>query len=317
MIKRISKRVVYHGLLFGAVFLIVLGLFVVWHLLFPQPETVVGPIDAPAPILRIGASHQFLANLIQEIGGSYVTTVVLPPPAQIDETPLTLCDKSSVFFGLNTQLDGWIQEICGSRDSTPIKVFLDSYIGTSIDQDSPQAPSTQAPPVIMGADKGYYWLSTQGGKDLARAIAKILSEADPVHKVEYLNNAYAVAYQLDNVYGSVKDPMSNLRVAPVITWGDGWQEVITEYNGHIVQTIDPIQSAQEKIASIASIADYLKKHKRAIVVGDLSLPFDDIKKLYPDSARRIVVLDPTGDFSDIWPYKAYVQQNLLRITQAL
>lgn len=315
--KRVSKQYIHNGMLFAAVFLAVLGLFIIWHQIFPQSQTALEKITAPTPLLRVGVAHQFLANLIQEIGGSYVATVVLNSPSQNDESPLQVCGKSSVFFGLNASLDGWIQEICGSRDPTPIKVFLDSYIGVSIDQDSAQNPSTQAPVIITGADKGYYWLSTQGGKDLARAIAKILSEADPVHKVEYLNNAYAVAYQLDEIYGSVKDPMSNLRVAPVIAWGDGWQEIIAEYNGKIAQTIDPIQSAQEKIVSIASIADYLKKHRRAIVVGDLSLPFDDIKKLYPDSVRRMVVLDPTGDFSDIWPYRVYVQQNLLRITKAL
>jgi ABC-type Zn uptake system ZnuABC Zn-binding protein ZnuA len=242
----IQRRKIYNVVLFCVIFCVVGGLFILYHRVVPSSDEAIEYIGDISPLLRVGTAHPFLANLVKEIGGSYVTVISVSESTTQDESPTDICSKMSVFFGLNKQVDGWVQDICESKDDSFVDVFLDSYVGIPIDQDSVASSSLQTSRSFSISDKGFYWLSTQGGKDMARAIAKILSEADPVHKVSYLDNAYTVAYQLDDVYGSIKDPIYNLHIAPIIVWGDEWQELIAEYDGHIVQTIDPIQNEKER-----------------------------------------------------------------------
>ncbi len=308
----IRTQRIKNSILFLVIFSIVLLVFILWYQIFSPAKHIAEDITVTAtPVIHVGAGHSFLANLVKEIGGMYVSVANIKEPSGVVENASEVCGDSVVLFGLDTTHDGWLQELCGSDGGKTAVVFLDTYIGTA-DQES-----TTTQNLFPGVDKGYYWMTTQGGKDMARVIAKILSEFDPVHKVSYLDAAYNIAYQLDTVYGSVKDKMYNLRVAPVIAWGYGWQGVVGEYEGKIAKTIDTVQDSQERTSSIKQTAEDLKKNKRTVVIGDLSLPLDDLKKIYRDGARRIVILDPWGDFSDVWPYKVFVEQNLLRITQAL
>lgn len=309
---KVRTQRIKNSILFLVIFGIVLILFILWYRIFSPTKHIADDITITAtPVVRVGVGHSFLANLVKEIGGMYVSVANIKEPSGIVESASDVCGDSVVLFGLNATHDGWLQELCGSNGEKTAVVFLDTYIGTT-DQES-----TTTQKLFSGTDKGYYWMTTQGGKDMARIVAKILSEFDPVHKVSYLDAAYNIAYQLDTVYGSVKDKMYNLRVSPVIVWGYGWQGVVGEYEGKIIKTIDTVQNNQEREATLKQIAEDLKKNKRMVVLGDLSLPFEDLKKLYRDGTRRVVILDPWGDFSDVWPYKVFVEQNLLRMTQAL
>lgn len=304
-----------NGILFIIIFFLVLAVFVLWHTLFASKQTAQETTLISAPVVRVGVAHPFLANLIKEIGGAYVSVVSIKEPSSSLEDSSKICNESVLFFGLTDTTDGWIKELCGTENDKTAIVFLDTYIGASNQNSDPAAVSTEY--ASSGVDKGYYWLTIQGGKDMARAIAKVLSEIDSVHKVSYLDAAYTVVYQLDEVYGSIKDKIYNLHVAPVIAWGDGWQGIVEEYEGKIKKTIDIAQSSQEQEEDIKQIAQDLKNNARTIVIGDMSFPFDNLKSIYRDGGRRVVILDPWGDFSDTWPYKVFVQQNLLRITQAL
>lgn len=290
----------------------------VWHSMgIPTPISE-DPTFIAAPTIHIGVTHQFLANVVKEIGGGYVTVVRIKEPNGSLEDTTDVCRESVVFFGLSADVDGWVKELCGSENDKTAVVFLDTYGDALVhDESTADTPPPTKLEDISETKGGYYWLTTQGGKDMVRAIAKVLSEIDPVHKVSYLDAAYATAYQLDDVYGSIKDKIYNLRTAPVIVWGQGWEDIIAEYEGKIVKTIPPPQNDQERELYIKEIAKDLMDNSRMIIVGDMSLPFDELKNLYRDGGRRIVLLDPWGDFSDIWPYKVFVQQNLLRITQAL
>ena len=302
-----------NGILFVGIFLFVLGVFVIWRMIFVPTHIAEDPAFVAAPVMRVGVAHPLLANLIHEIGGSYVQVISMKEPGTSLEDTTDMCHEAVVFFGLNATADGWIKEVCGSGNDKTAVLFLDTYGGLNQGETSVASSSDS----FSQNGGGYYWLTVQGGKNIARAIAKVLSEIDPVHKVTYLDAAYTVAYQLDDLYGSIKDKIYNLKSAPILVWGEGWQGIVQEYEGTIKQTIPVPQNDQERKTTIEHIAADLQKNPRTIIIGDTTLPFEEIKKLYRDGGRRMVILDPWGTFSDIWPYKVFVQQNLLRITQAL
>ena len=283
--------------------------------MFVPAQIVEEPTFITAPTIRVGVAHPFLANLIKEIGGTYVSVITIKEPNVFPEDTTEVCHGSIVFFGLTADVDGWVKELCGTENNKTAVIFLDTYVHIGEQGTTTATSSTERN--VLGDSRGYYWLTTQGGKDMARVIAKVLSEIDPVHKVSYLDASYSVAYQLDDLFGSIKDKIYNIRVSPVIAWGNGWGGIVEEYGGKITKIIDTPQSDQERDLYVKQIAQDLMHNTRTVVVGDMSLPFDELKKIYRDGGRRVVILDPWGDFSDIWPYKVFVQQNLLRITQAL
>lgn len=301
-----------HAILFCIIFTLVLGTFIAWHRLQKQPEIHdEAIIAATRPLLRVGIAHPFLEGLVREIGSSFVATMLIAPDHEKIENETNICDKMDIFFGISSA-DEWVKDLCGGNSRVAL-VFLDTYVQA---QEKRIAGKAAIPPQSVYTT-GYFWLSTEGAINMSRAIAQVLSSADSVHKVSYLDNAYAINHQLDDVYKKVKDRLYDMRNVWLVGWGDGWDAIADEYGGSIRKTLDITYDPSLQKQSIQELGTNIQKHTRAVVLTDATFPLQLFTKQYPSSARTVVTLDPWGDFSEVWSFSTFVEQNLLRVAQAL
>jgi ABC-type Zn uptake system ZnuABC Zn-binding protein ZnuA len=299
-------------LLFFAVFIFVLFIFLLWYQFHTKPEVHEEALVAAArPRLRVGITHPFLEGMTREIGSSFVTTVrVVPFEEKADDTNM-VCEDMDIFFGISDS-DGWVKDMCGA-DSAVAIVFLDTYAQAQEKKIAPEIATTSQSIYTTG----YFWLSTRGAKNIARIVAQILSSADGVHKVSYLDNAYAIGRQLDDTYKKVKDQLYDVRKVSLVGWGDGWGALIDEYDGRLKKTIDITYDPSAQSQLVELLYTDMQNYNRPLLLTDATFPLSLFSTRYPVLKNRVAVLDPWGDFSDTWSFAAFVEQNLLRVGQAL
>jgi hypothetical protein len=301
-----------HIVLFCVVFIFVLCVFLLWYQFRKGPEIHNEAIVAAArPRLRVGIAHPFLEGMVREIGSSFITTVRVVPPEGRDDAAHDVCDEMDIFFGISNG-DEWVKDMCGENHEVAF-VFLDTYVQAQEKRIAGEAIT--APQSVYTT--GYFWLSTQGAKNMIRTVAQVLSSADGVHKVSYLDNAYVIGHQLDDAYKKVKDQLYDMRQVWLMSWGDEWGALADEYNGRIQQIVDVTYDPSVQLELMESIYTNIQKHARVILLVDATFPLSSFITQHPSVARHVVVLDPWGDFSDTWSFAAFVEQNLLRMAQVL
>jgi ABC-type Zn uptake system ZnuABC Zn-binding protein ZnuA len=301
-----------------------IGSFFVMHTskrLFEGEDVAGGEGEKPA--LRVATSFPFLADMIRQVGKKRVEVVLTEALRSRSESQLEVSDADaflkgvSIFFSLDASSDAWAHSAITKNKI--LFVNMQSAISAGGEGEQTPAPEDGRGGGILARQavrEGYYWLSPLNGKDMARYVARILSEADPTYKVNYLNNAYDYAYMLTDQYHRLDDALAVYDRRKIFAISDKWMPLLSDFSMNMGEAFDlPSENGQALSAAVASIANVMQHNPSALLVADIYFPMDMLRTYDPASAERVVVLDPYGDFIEGSTYSDFLAGNVRRFQE--
>jgi len=311
--KGTHKRFFKEVGLFAVVFAVVACIFISTNSMRKwsgnQDTTLVETPSIENEKIKIGVSTSFLADMIGRVGGEKVFVEIIPqvqctPPwsRNVYEKPIEgqkIFDTLSMYFALDKPRDGWAVTCLLGNTKTAL-VWLDEYI--------------QARGDATGTPKGsgYYWLSLSNGEEMVRFIARALSEADPINKVFYLNNAHDYVYELNELKSQTNTNIRNAMMRPIVTQENMWNDFVEEYGGEIKKTIKNTNDKKELEKDSAAAAAFMKQNARAWGIVDVSFPLDVLRTKSGGDISRVKVLDPLGIGIEKATYMQLIEENVRR-----
>lgn len=145
-----------------------------------------------------------------------------------------------------------------------------------------------------GAYDLHFWLDPQNGKVLVGDIAKVLSENDPDHAVQYEKNAADYAEKLDALTKDIDNELQPVKDKPFIVFHDAYQYFENRFG---VKAVGSITVSPEKAPGAARIKDIHEKIKSLGAVCVFSEPqFEPklVNTVIDGTDAKTGVLDPLG-----------------------
>lgn len=199
--------------------------------------------------ISIAVSVFPVANIVEQVAGTEgKVEVVIPPfanPHHFIPRPSTAVrlQKAAVFFGVTAEFDGWVRKFL---PETAKVVFLKT----------PDQPNE------------HIWLYPEGGRQIARKAAKVLSELYPEKTGVFQSNLQTFLKSLDQSDEQIATELAPLKGAQFIQYHPAWNNFAARYGLKILATIS---NGHGKELSARDLMDLIQKaraeHVQVVVMG--------------------------------------------------
>ncbi|MFA6099480.1 MAG: metal ABC transporter substrate-binding protein [Patescibacteria group bacterium] len=282
------------SLFVGGAVLIVAAMIVVFVVLNNPPAA-----HPSSDKLRIAATIHPLANIISQVGGSYVDVqTILPPgasPHTFEPTPEQIrnLQGTKLIFSIGHGLDNWVKLLA---DNVPnaTSVVMDQGIklrDLPADQIDPDIPNENVDP--------HYWLDVSNAKIMSQDIASYLAQKDPTHQTEYANNLSAYLGQLDKLNAEIKNQLRDLSHKELITHHNAWGYFADAYGLKIVGTFEISPGKEPTPQQIADLQTKVKTYNVQMIFSEPQLSEQSLIPFVQDLKLKIAVLDPEGGLKNM------------------
>jgi len=201
-----------------------------------------GPISISVSVFPV-------ANIVAQVAGTEgKVEIVIPPfanPHHFTPKPSMAMklQKTDVFFGVTAEFDGWIRKFLS--ETTKV-IFLKT----------PDQPNE------------HIWLYPEGGRQIARKAAKVLSELYPEKSGVFQSNLQTFLKSLDQADEQIATELAPLKGAQFIQYHPAWNNFAARYGLKILATIS---SGHGKELSARDLMDLIQKarteHVQVVVMG--------------------------------------------------
>ncbi len=190
-----------------------------------------------------------IANIVAQVAGAEgEVEMVIPPlanPHHFFPTPATAVNlqNADVFFGVTPEFDGWIQK------------FL---------------PKTTKVVFLKGADQPneHIWLYPEGGRRIAKKVAKTLSNISPGKSDIFRRNLDGFLNSMDQIEKKLAILLAPIYGATFIQYHPAWNNFAARYGLKILATIS---NGHGKELSPRELMGLIQKaraaHVRVVVMG--------------------------------------------------
>jgi zinc transport system substrate-binding protein len=141
----------------------------------------------------------------------------------------------------------------------------------------------------------HFWLDPLNAKILVNYIAKILSNADPMHAKEYQHNAHITQTRLDTLNQDLKDQLKSAQNKPYIVFHDAYQYFEHRYGLKGVGAISLNPEIPPSAKRVKHIQDIIKNTHASCVFSEPQFQSKIIQTILEGTKARTGELDPLGD----------------------
>lgn len=288
------RKTVQNILLFLAVFSVVAAIFLFGFFHSrdgTEPGQAASSSDLLAgdlPLFTLVTPYSFVADILGKVGGPVVDVSVVGVPATggISAAQYGELRDADALFVLDETADAWAIHLVEEANHIRVVRLSDGV------SDFPQG------------ERYYYWLSPDKMGNVVRFIARTLGDMDPVHTVQYLDNAYAYAYDLDSFSQTLSESLGGARRFTFNSAGSGFSPFIQEYKFTFGKNIG---------TKVENVSAYLSAHPREYVFTDVLFPASAIKD--ESIRRRIITMDPYGLLFSGDTYVDFLNNNVGRLLE--
>ena len=265
-------------LLFFTVFIVVAGIFSIGVFnsdsFTASVDTVVADaggedVIAPQALFIAASAYPFINDVLARVVGHFVEV------RQIQRHAAHEIDEVDAFFILDERADAWV------RAGEEIKTFY-----------------------LRGehAVGDYYWLSPELMADVVRFIARSFSEVDPVHAVQYFDNAYAYAYELEELHQSYREVLGDIRKRTFSSVGEGFWILLEAYD---------LKKGVTVAFTLEDVRKRLSAKPDEYILAEVIFPATGIED--ERISNRIILLDPFGYLFSGGTYVDFLDENMRQL----
>lgn len=308
---RVAMKKKSISLFVGGAVLIMVAMIVVFVVLNNPPAT-----HPSSDKLRIAATIHPLADIISQVGGSYVDVqTILPPgasPHTFEPTPEQIrnLQGTKLIFAIGHGLDSWVKPLA---DNVPNAISIITDRGIKLrdlpaDQIDLDAPDENVDP--------HYWLDVSNAKIMSQDIADALIQTDPTHKDAYVANLSSYLAKLDQLDKDIKDRLSDLSKHELITHHNAWGYFADTYGLKIVGTFEISPGKEPTPRQIADLQSKVRQYDIMTIFSEPQLSEQSLVPFVQDLKLKIAVLDPEGGLNNMG-YFDLMRYNATTIANAL
>ncbi len=298
--------------LFGCIFAVVAFAFAYRFFRVPQLEGEGASFGLPVsetteeqPLFTAVSAYPFVSDLLKEVGGSFVDVRTVSQDGRggsgtgFSAEQFDLLKSAQLIVLLDERVDGWMG-VPVADGSARIMRLRDGV--RELPFDAPYISKRNRP-------EEYFWLSPDEMDPVIRHVARVFGEIDPVHKVQYLDHAYALLYKLDDLSQRHQDALRGSKQAYSVL-GYGFFPLLEQYDLRLGTRI--IAENRPVSEVIQLMRKRLSDHPEEFVVTDVSFPVSS-SDMDAGMRKRIIFLDPYGQLFAKGSYIDFLEENMRRL----
>jgi zinc transport system substrate-binding protein len=279
-----------------------------------------------APRLQVAATIFPLYDLVRQVGGPDVETVlVLPPgasPHTVAFTPSMIrsLTGSAAIFAIGHGLDDWAVRLAADAGvprtvRTDARIALRSgYEGGHVHgaEDEPRQQA-EAP----GSADPHYWLAIPNAMQMVQTIASVLGELDPAGKSGYEQRAAVYRHELQVADRAIRQRFAEVLRHDIALFHSAFDYFAAAYGVRIVATFEPIPGQEPGPRHVREFLRRLREHNLRVLFIEPQLNAAPLRSLARDIGVNLQELDPLGGIEGRQSYLALMRFNASQIASAL
>jgi manganese/iron transport system substrate-binding protein len=257
--------------------------------------------EKPSPIEEKTESKLVIAttmipveNLVREIGGDKVETILIVPEGQSPHTfepsPQTMkaISNADSIFKIG-EIDDWISSLA------LISKVPEFTIGEGITL----MPFKETLVIGEEEDEGgeydpHYWLSINKGELIAENISQELSRLDKDNIDYYAENLLSFLGRAERADAEIREILSELTNRKIITFHDAWGYFAEDYELEIVAIYQPSPGKEPLPQDVKMLIDKAREYDIKAFFSEVSMPMSSLESIGKDEGIKVVALNPLG-----------------------
>jgi len=298
-------------------FSVILLLSVIGGVIFARQSQVK---DTPLK-LPVVATFYPLAEFARQVGGDLVEIQTLVPtgtePHDFEPTTQDIAKthKSAVLLYNGLGFEGWLNKVIPDLEKSGV-LLVDSSQGISVlaANQSLSGEESLADPHI--------WLDPTLAQQQVRTITAAFIKADPIHQIQYQQNADAYIQKLQMLDQSFKTGLSNCQGRQVVTSHAAFGYLAKKYGFQVLPISGLSPDEEPSPQRLAQIAREVKKNQTPYIFFESLVSPALANTIAVETGAKTLVFNPLEGLAqaDISAGKEYIsvqEQNLQNLRLAL
>ena len=252
-----------------------------------------------------------LYDLVQEIGGEKVETILLLPPGAsphaFEISPQKVKDLagSQLLFMIGLKLDDWAINLVNKTND--VKVV---DLSTAVELQTLTEEGDEA-----GDFDPHYWLSPQQAKLIVNQIAKELGVVDEANSEYYLVRAQSYQQKIEEKITVWQSTLAKMENKNLVVFHDAWGYFASDFNLNIVANLEPFPGKSLSPKYLEEINKIIKQYQVKILFVEPQLAINIAQTFAQDLGLEIRVLDPLGGLDNRDSYLSLIEYNVNEIAR--
>ncbi|GEM_PF-5973170 len=258
------------------------------------------PISAATTnTISVVTTLAFLADLTQEIGGSYVTVTHLVPglgsPHSFEPTirHLMLLQDADLFVQVGLDLEPWSEQLLKSSDRDKLRAIS---LGTESDHDP------------------HIWLDEPHLIAMIEKLTKTLAEMMPSGADYFAIQAKSFLARAEGIFARYRRMMPQQAVS-VVTAVPTYSYLLADFNLREIGPLEEGHGDQPSAKKVAQLISQAKTDKAVAVISEQGFDHGFGAILAQETGLPLVLLSPTPAPNE--DYLSFIQRNLEMLTSAV
>jgi len=248
-----------------------------------------------------------LMNIVSGIGGIRIMSLADSVTGCLHDYQLTTRDmailsKAEVLVVNGAGLESFLENIVRNR---PGLTVIDASAGMDL-------------LVSGGVTNAHVWVSPGRHIGQIRRIADGLARWDPVHAVQYQNNAAAYIGRLEAMKKGMDSKLQPLHGRDIITFHEAFPYFANEFHLKVVGVIEREPGSAPSAAEMASLIQMVRKNGIRTLFVEPQYPAKVATAIARETGAGIYTLDPVVSGPDATnAYISIMEQNAVELERAL
>lgn len=284
--------------------------------------------------LIVAATIFPLYDIVRQVGGGRADVrLILAPgasPHTFEATPGLVRDLAGAraVFMIGAGLDDWAAEAAQAagnaalidlHEEAAIRPYAD--FGHGLDEEHGVENENEDEHEEDGHEHGqydpHYWLDPAIAADMARAVARHLSELDPDSASEYEQNAEMFAAEVSVRARGWQERLSGLEDRKLIVFHDAWNYFADHFGLEIAASFEPFPGRAPSPRYLADLIAAAREHDVKALFVEPQLSRQAMDDLAADLGLDVRVLDPLGGVPGRESYIELMEYNVAEVYEAL
>lgn len=285
------------------------------------------PSLAPAK-LQVVTTTEDLAALTREVGGEHVDVWSIAKgyqdPHFVEAKPshLLKLKRADLFVQVGLELEAaWAPSLLTNARNTNIlpgnSGFLNASEGCDILQ-KPDGPVDRSQGDVHPLGNPHYWTDPENGRQVARNIARRLSELDPDSRTEFASNLGRFEVALDRKLEEWRKLATPLRGVRAVTYHNSWPNFAKRFAIEIVNYVEPRPGVPPSPAHLRRLIEQIRKENIPLILMETYWDPKIPEKTAREGGAALVIFPASvGGEPHLRTYFDLFDNNLKKLVEAL
>jgi len=289
---------------------------------------LLGGATQASAALKVVATTQDLESIAKEVGGDKVETESLAKgyqdPHFVEAKPsfILRLNRADLLIVVGRELEiGWLPALINQARNSKIQPGASGYLDASLTAkilDIPTRAVTRAEGDVHPQGNPHYWLDSENGRRIARAVKDRLSQLDPANAAVFAQREADFERRLAEGEQRWKAAMAPYKGLKVVTYHRSWPNFADAFGLDVVGYVEPKPGIPPSPAHSLELIQQMKRDNVKLIIIE---PYFDPKtpnSIGSQTAAQVVTLAPSvGGEKEVTDYFKLFDYDIAKLVAAI